>query len=237
MSDEKTTTIRYGDHPDQFAELMEPSGKPRGVAVLVHGGFWKPEYGIEYARPLAPSLVAAGWTTWAIEYRRGAGPTNMLADVRAAIAACPVDGKVVVAIGHSAGGHLAMWAATQGVGLTHVVAQAAVSDLTAAHRANLGGGAVERFLGHPPALADASLDPIQQLPLDVPVWCIHGRDDENVPISQSREYVEAATSAGGVAELVEVSGDHFTVVDPSSDAWATTLEHLASLTLSKDSSG
>ena len=222
----------YGELPDQFAELHLPGGAPRGVAVLVHGGFWKPEYGIEYARPLVPSLLAAGWATWAVEYRRGTGAADTLADVRAAIDALPVDADTVVGIGHSAGGHLATWAAAGG-GLTHVVSQAGVLDLRSAYDDTLGGGAVERFLGHPPGPADAALDPIRMVPLDVPVWCVHGRDDDVVPPGQSRSYVAAARAAGGRAELVEVDGDHFTVVDPASAAWATTLALLDGLTASR----
>lgn len=215
----------YGDHPDQYAELAMPEGDPRGVAVLVHGGFWKPQYGIEYAQPLVPSLVEEGWATWAIEYRRGTGAADTLADVRAAIDALPLAAARVVGIGHSAGGHLATWAASGG-GLTHVVSQAGVLDLRAAHAAGLGDGAVEAFLGHPPGPADDGVDPIRMLPLGVPVWCVHGRGDDIVPISQSQAYVDAA---GRDAELVEVEGDHFTVVDPGSAAWARTLEILRGL--------
>jgi acetyl esterase/lipase len=220
--------IAYGDDPAQYGELTLPDGEPRGIAVLVHGGFWKPEYGIEYATPMVPSLVDAGWATWAIEYRRGTGAADTLADVRAAVDACPVDAATVVGIGHSAGGHLVTWAAGHG-GLTHVVSQAGVLDLTAAYDEGLGGGAVERFLGHPFGAGDADIDPRQRLPLDVPVWCIHGTSDDNVPIAQSRSYVAAARKAGRTAELVEVEGDHFVVIDPDSDAWAVTLAHLRDL--------
>ena len=219
----KPRTVEDGDDPSQVGELTLPSGDPRGVAVLVHGGFWKPEYGIEYARPLVPSLVEAGWATWAIEYRRGTGAADTLADVRSAIDALPLPAEKVVGIGHSAGGHLATWAAAEG-GLTHVVSQAGVLDLRTAHAAGLGGGAVERFLGHPPGDADVREDPIRMLPIGVPVWCVHGRDDDIVPIGQSRAYV-----AAGDATLVEVDGDHFTVVDPDSDAWAETLRILDAL--------
>jgi acetyl esterase/lipase len=222
-----TRTIAYGDDPAQYGELTLPVGDPRGVAVLVHGGFWKPEYGIEYATPMVPSLVAAGWAVWAIEYRR-TGAADTLADVRAALDACPVDADVVVGIGHSAGGHLVTWAAGHG-GLTHVVSQAGVLDLTTAYDEGLGGGAVESFLGHPPRRADADVDPIQQVPLDVPVWCIHGTSDQFVPIEQSRSYAAASREAGGIVELVEVEGDHFVVIDPDSGAWAKTLAHLDSL--------
>lgn len=211
--------VPYGDHPSQFGMLSLPDGEPRGVAVLVHGGFWKPEYGLEYALPLVPSLLDRGWATWVVEYRRGTGAADTLADVRAAIDAAP-SAENVVAIGHSAGGHLAVWAASVG-GLTSVISQAGVLDLRAAHDAGLGGGAVERFLGHPPGPADDAVDPIRMLPLDVPVWCVHGVDDDVVPISQSRSYV-----AAGDATLVEVAGDHFAVVDPDSPAWVRTLEIL-----------
>lgn len=230
----------YGDDPSQYGELTLPDGDPRGVAVVVHGGFWKAEYGIEYAEPLVPSLVAAGWAAWAIEYRRvgnGGGVPATLDDVAAAIDLLPglgLDTSTVVAIGHSAGGHLATWAASRGrfdpwaggVPVTHVVAQAGVLDLAAADDAGLGGGAVAAFLGHPFGPDDARVDPLSQVPLDVPVWCVHGDVDDVVPIAQSTAYVDAATAAGATAELVQVDGDHFTVIDPKSEAWARTLEIL-----------
>ena len=81
--------------------------------------------------------------------------------------------------------------------------------------AGLGGGAVAAFLGHPPGPDDDPADPRRQAPLDVPLWCVHGRDDDIVPIAQSEEYVAAATAAGARAELVAVDGDHFVVIDPT----------------------
>ena len=228
--------VAYGDDPSQFAELGLPAGAPRGVAVVVHGGFWKAEYGIEYAQPLVPSLLGAGWATWAVEYRRvgnGGGVPQTLDDLRAAMARLSEEGieGPVVAVGHSAGGHLATWLASQDLPqpLTHVVSQAGVLDLVAADDEGLGGGAVAAFLGHRPGPADADVDPFRQVPLDVPVWCVHGTGDGIVPISQSQAYVDAATAAGGTAELVEVEGDHFVVIDPASDAWARTLEILDSI--------
>jgi pimeloyl-ACP methyl ester carboxylesterase len=103
--------------------------------------------------------------------------------------------------------------------VTHVVAQAGVLDLVAADRDGLGGGAVRAFLGHPAGPEDADADPRQQLPLGVPVWCVHARDDDTVPFSQSEEYVAAATAAGARAELVEVPGGHFQVIDEATEAW------------------
>ena len=114
-----------------------------------------------------------------------------------------LDLSTVVTLGH-AGGHLAAWAASRGrferwaggVEVTAVVSQAGVLDLRAAHLAGLGGGAVAAFLGHPPGPEDDPVDPRRQAPLDVPLWCVHGRSDDTVPIAQSEEYVAAATAAG-----------------------------------------
>ena len=134
-----------------------------------------------------------------------------------------LDLSKVVTLGHSAGGHLAAWAASRG-GITAVVSQAGVLDLRSAYARGLGGGAVEALLGHPPSGADDGYDPLRQVPLDVPVWCVHAPGDDTVPISQSRDYVAAARAAGGTATLVEVPGDHYTVIDPASEAWAMTVE-------------
>jgi pimeloyl-ACP methyl ester carboxylesterase len=113
--------------------------------------------------------------------------------------------------------------------VTAAISQAGVLDLRAAYAEGLGGGAVEALLGHPPGETDDGYDPIAQVPLDVPVWCVHGTDDDIVPISQSRSYVAAATAAGARAELVEVEGDHFVVIDPASQAWRQTLAILDGL--------
>jgi len=227
-----TETIRYGDDASQLVELTLPDGTPRGVVVVIHGGFWKSAYDLSLGRPLAADLVAKGWAALNIEYRRvgnGGGVPQTLDDVRAAIATLDdrgLDLTTVVTLGHSAGGHLAAWAGGAVDAVTHVIAQAGVLDLVAADREGLGGGAVQAFLGHPAGPGDVDADPRQQLPLDVPVWCVHAAGDDIVPISQSVDYVAAATAAGARAELVEVAGDHFVVIDPKTDAWARTLDVL-----------
>jgi len=110
-----------------------------------------------------------------------------------------------------------------------VVAQAGVLDLAQGYADHLGGGAVAQFLGHAPGPEDEAVDPARQLPLDVPVWCVHGTDDDVVPPSQSRDYVAAARSAGAEAQLVEVPGDHFVVIDAGSKAWSRQLAILGEL--------
>jgi acetyl esterase/lipase len=240
--------VSYGEDPNQVAELYLPDGTPRGVVVVIHGGFWKAEYDRSLGQPLSASLAQAGWVAWNLEYRRvgstgsggSSGAPETLDDVAAGIDALAdedFDTSTVITLGHSAGGHLATWAASRGrfdqwqerVPVTAVVSQAGVLDLRAAYDRGLGGGAVEAFLGHPPGPADDPVDPIRQVPLDVPLWCVHGTSDTIVPISQSRSYVAAATAAGAQAKLVEVAGDHLVLIDPDSPAWTRTLEILDTL--------
>jgi acetyl esterase/lipase len=246
-STSRARRIEYGDDPSQFAELSLPSGTPKGTVVVIHGGFWRAAYDLSLGRPLAASLVEHGWAAWNIEYRRvgsgaggGGGDPQTLDDVAAAIdalAAQDVPRDKVIALGHSAGGHLATWAASRGrfdqwpvqVELSGVVSQAGVLDLWTAYADDLGGGAVQAFLGHPPGPADLPVDPLHQVPLDIPVHCVHAVGDDTVPIAQSRTYVEAATQAGARAALTEVQGDHFTVIDPQSEAWRQTLAILERL--------
>jgi acetyl esterase/lipase len=238
-----TGQVRYGDDPSQYAELTLPDGTPRGVVVVIHGGFWKAQYGIEYARPLVPSLVEAGWAAWAIEYRRvgpagsggGGGTPGTFDDVARAIDTLrhqDLDLSTVIALGHSAGGHLATWAAgreSAAVPITAVVSQAGVLDLVAAAKEHLGSDAVLALLGHEPGPTDAQWDPRQQVPLDVPVHCVHATGDDIVPIDQSESYVRAAKEAGADAALTQVDGDHFVLIDPTSSAWQTQLGILDSL--------
>ncbi len=240
-------TIRYGDDPSQRAELTRPAGTSKGVVVVIHGGFWRDQYDLSLGRPLAASLVEQGWTAYNIEYRRvgnGGGWPETFDDVAAAIDRLAdvdgVDTAKVVTLGHSAGGHLAVWAAgrpqltderwtSPAVPVTAAISQAGVIDLAAAIADDLGAGAVQRLMGGTVDDRYAEADPAAMVPLDVPVRCVHGTDDATVPLSQSTGYVERATAAGADATLTEVAGDHFVVIDPTSPAWATTLEILDAL--------
>lgn len=227
--------LTYGDDPSQWADLRRPEGTSRGVVVIIHGGFWRAEYDASLGEPLAADLTASGWTTLNVEYRRvgnGGGFPQTFDDVHAAIEALgdtDVDTTTVVTLGHSAGGHLATWAAARGrfepwptfVPVTHVVSQAGVVDLTTAYEQQLGGGAVEALMGSRPDSPDYDeADPMRHVPLDVPAWMVHAADDPIVPIAQSRDYVAAALEAGADATLVEVAGGHFDVIGVDTAAWA-----------------
>lgn len=229
--------LTYGDDPSQWVDRYDPEGASRGVVVVIHGGYWQAEYGAELGAPLADDLAKRGWTALNIEYRRvgiGGGFPTTFDDVHAAINLVEGEGPVV-ALGHSAGGHLAAWAAARqrfdewagGVELTHVVSQAGVVDLTAGYDDDLDGGAVLSLMGSAPDDPSYDLaDPMRQLPLDIPVWCLHAPDDPLVPFSQSQRYVEAAVDAGATAELIEVAGGHFDLIDARTEAWQTIVEIL-----------
>ncbi len=240
----------YGDDPDQWAELSRARATPRGVAVVIHGGFWRARYDASLGEGLARDLVDRGWNAFNVEYRRvgrGGGWPDTLSDVADAIdalATLDLDLTRVVAIGHSAGGHLATWAggrarlapdqpgASPRVVLTGVIAQAGVLDLRGGAREGVGGTAITDLLGGgPEEVPDryAVADPLSMAPLDVPVFCVHSREDDAVPFSQSETYVDAARRRGGVAELLEFHGGHMDHVDPTSGAWRRALGALERL--------
>lgn len=230
--------LSYGESPSQWVDRYDPEGASRrGTVVVLHGGFWKASYAADLGTPLARDLSGRGWTVLNAEYRRvgnGGGYPATFDDVHDAINLADGAGPVVT-LGHSAGGHLATWAAARqrferwdgGVEVTHVLSQAGVVDLTAAYDEDLGQGAVAALMGSGPDDPAFDLaDPRSQIPLDAPLWCLHAPDDETVPISQSRDYVRAATEAGATAELVEVTGGHFDLIDTGTPAWRSTVEIL-----------
>ncbi len=221
----KPRVHRYGRDPSQFGALWG-SGP---VAVLIHGGFWKAEYGLDLMDALAADLASRGWAAWNIEYRRlgnGGGVPETLDDVGAAIDALAdldgVDLSRVVTIGHSAGGHLAAWAATRDeprVPVTAVVSQAGVLDLERARELRLSNGVVDRFLGDQPI---ALASPMERLPLGVPTLLTHGGRDDIVPVEISETFARAS----GATLVVEPDEEHFGHLDPANPLWQAVIEWL-----------
>jgi acetyl esterase/lipase len=216
---------RYGGDESQVAELFEPDDRPAGTAVVLHGGFWRDRYDRHLMDELSVVLVRRGWRAWNLEYRRlgsGGGWPATGDDVRTAVET--LVGPGAVAIGHSAGGHLALWAAAEGL-VRAAVGQAPVSDLREADRLRLSHGVVADLLGAAPAYAAAS--PAERLPLGVPQLMVHGEDDAIVPIAMSRAYERVARAAGDDVELVALPGvGHFEHLDPGSEAWAAVVRWL-----------
>ena len=226
---------------------------PWPVAVLIHGGFWRARYDLRLEDRLVADLARLGWAVWNLEYRRlgwrsrGGWPAT-LEDVAAGIdhlgrLDAPLDTSRVVAIGHSAGGQLALWAAARrglpagapgaepSVRLAGAVSQAGVVDIREAARLGLSRGAAESFLGGPPGRRPQRYDlasPIERLPLKVPQLLVHGEADEVVPIDLARRYARRAAEGGDPCELVELPGvGHDEHLDPDTVAWRTVTTWLA----------
>jgi acetyl esterase/lipase len=226
-------TLAYGSHDDQVLDVRRPEdGSARGLAVVLHGGFWRAQFTRRNTAAVAAALTSAGWVTANVEYRRlGRGAyRELLEDVAAATAHAPRSGRTV-AIGHSAGGHLALWLAAKGA-VDAAVALGGVCDLEDAFRAGLGDGAVEEFLGGAPEDAPEAYDladPARRLPLGAPQVLVHGRADDRVPVEHARRYADRARAAGDDCRLVEVDGGHFEPIDPRSTAWRTIVDTMEAL--------
>jgi acetyl esterase/lipase len=227
------TTLSYGDDPDQVLDLrgpVEPDGRP--VVLVLHGGFWRAPYTRRNTTAVSVALAEAGWTTANVEYRRlGPGAYGaMLEDVRGARERLP-GFESAVAIGHSAGGHLALWLAAEGA-VDAAVTLGGVCDLADAAAAGLGADAVAEFLGGSPGEvpeAYRAADPAARLPLRRRQVLVHGTRDDRVPVDHARRYAERASAAGDDCRLVEVDADHFMPIDPRSPVWPALVESVSSL--------
>lgn len=235
----------YGPHPSQYAELSRPPNATSApVVVVIHGGYWRSSYGAELGRPLATDLLGRGFAVLNVEYRRvgdGGGWPQTGEDVAAAVDALAerstgLDLGRVVGLGHSAGGQLAGWLAARRDGavvLSGAVLQAGVLDLVRGAADGLGGGAVDDFLGGPPARqpqAYAEASPVALVPLRVPTVCVHGTADTVVPLNQSERFVAAASAAGDSATLRTFDGDHFDPITVGTRAWDLCVDGIRTLT-------
>ncbi|MGH2945876.1 MAG: alpha/beta hydrolase family protein [Solirubrobacteraceae bacterium] len=230
-----------------MCELFAPAQDgPHPVAVMVHGGFWRRRYGCNLQWGVARDLADRGWLVWNVEYRRigddGGWPATF-EDVAAAIDALAdedADLERVVAIGHSAGGQLAVWAAARPglpedapgaaprVRLTGAIAQAGVLDL---HKGSqLSNAAAHELLGGSPDEQPRRYElasPARRLPVGVPLRLVHGARDGDVPLEISLEFAEAARNAGDDCDLVVVDDEsHYEHLEPGSRSWKAVVEWL-----------
>jgi acetyl esterase/lipase len=247
---------RYGPERDHFGDLYLPAGSgPHPVALVVHGGCWRAYWQLDLMDALCRDLAARGIAAWNVEYRRlgqGGGWPMSLIDVGAATdqldllsARHPLDLSRLVAIGHSAGGHLALWVSARHrlprgapgsdpvVRPQSVLVLAGMSDLREAFRQGTCDHAVYELLGGPPdELADryAHASPAELLPLGVPHVLVHGSADADVDPSITDSYAERARAAGDAVNEVRLDGfDHFDVVDPKSAIWQAALDAVPAL--------
>ncbi|HEY1651078.1 MAG TPA: alpha/beta hydrolase [Acidimicrobiales bacterium] len=246
-----------------MAEVWRPDGAdgPLPVVALIHGGFWRQLYTRRLMHPLAGAVVARGWIAYNIEYRRvgtfgrGGWPATF-EDVSGALDALTevtgADLRRVATCGHSAGGHLALWAGsarrtTQTAPPSHpvrvctAVSLAGVVDLVAAARQMVGGTAVPALMGgDPDEVPDryARGSPAELLPLGVPQLLVHGGADRSVPASLSAAYVERARAKGDDAFYLALPEyGHMEMIDPNRRALGEVLAHLEGVFRRETASG
>jgi acetyl esterase/lipase len=228
---EPDQTLRYGEGADHAVDAWLPSSTGScPLVIVIHGGFWRAGYDRRHTRLMSAALRDAGWPVAAIEYRRVAGrPDAAVGDIRQAVARIPeqMPGTGIVVLGHSAGGHLALWLASTcpPADLAGTLALAPVADLAAAHSAWLSNGAVAEFLSGPPGRRP-DLDPKLLGQPAGAVTVIHGTDDTAVPPAISRSYADTHPTV----RLVELTATaHFELIDPVSHAWPTVQSELERL--------
>lgn len=225
-------TLSYGPHPCHVIDVRLPARLPAPLVVMIHGGFWRSEHDRTHTGPLTAALAAAGYVVAVPEFRRTGGEggwPGTFDDVAAALDTlprllAPYSSEPPVALGHSAGGHLALWAATRpGARMKSVVSLAGCADLVMCSRLGLDDGATDLLMGgSPDQVPDryAYADPAQ-LPAPVaPVTLLHGTTDDRVPIEVSRSY--AARTGTTLRELPGVG--HFALIDPLSTAWPAVVQ-------------
>jgi acetyl esterase/lipase len=211
-------SIFYGKSEDQVIDFYNSSNPNNPTIVLIHGGYWRPDYDRKHLAPLAKKLSKAGWPVALIEYRRIIGnPDAMIADTKAAISLVIEEFPKMILIGHSAGGHLALVlsSAFETIG---TIALAPVTDLVRGEELDLDEGAVSDFLGCPASLR-SDLDPIRLAAPANPTTVIHGTLDARVPVEFSRDYVAQVSGAG--VNYIEVKDiGHFELIDPRTSIFA-----------------
>ncbi|MCX5361998.1 alpha/beta hydrolase [Streptomyces sp. NBC_00124] len=245
------------------------------LVIVLHGGAWRAPYDRRHITPFADFLTRRGFAVANVEYRRGAvlpgqggpepgagsvaGPVagrwpDTFDDVAAALDALPdlvrrllpqADPRRMVITGHSAGGHLALWAAARHVlpadapwrtdrptPLRGVVALAPIADFTVAGKLDVCGGAALQLLGGEAHFGERRpyADPALLLPTGIATTLVQGRSDVDVPEAVAEAYADAAAKAGEVVGLTLLEDvGHFPLIDPAADACAVVVEEIAQL--------
>ncbi|RJU88926.1 MAG: hypothetical protein DWC01_07695 [Candidatus Poseidoniales archaeon] len=236
--------MQWGAEPWQFADLYMPDDpsafqKDEGIPciMLIHGGFWKKEYGLELMQPIAQDLAEAGVAAWNIEFKRWSKGDegvwmDTLSDVMRAwgqLALLPgIDITRSMVMGHSAGGQLALLMSAKAERKPWLsIAQAPITDLIGADHARLSddGDAVRRWIGGAPEQATAvweQLNPVNHPPA-TSVLLFHGESDEDVPLEQSETYARVMKAKGCDVQKVWLPGNHYDIIDVASDDWLVQL--------------
>lgn len=220
--------VGYGPGEDHFFDLLRPPKQSEHLAILIHGGFWRAGFDLSLMRAAALDLAGRGWLVANLEYRRagrGGEWPRALEDVRTGIThvvkSLAAGGLPVTAIGHSAGGQLALLAADL---VDEVVALAPVTDLVRSDEEDLGESATLEFMrGSASERAEGYrlASPSRQLPIGRSTLLVHGDADERVPVAHTRDFVSAARAAGDAVHYLELPGvTHRPLIDPDRPHWS-----------------
>lgn len=242
--------VPYGAGEYQFAEYWHPGTPEPALVILIHGGCWSNEYGLDHIRALASKLKGSGYAVWSTEYRRvgdaGGGWPGTFEDIADSLnytdKLSNINQHAKFVVGHSAGGHLALWVAAAGhlplesplgkrikTQIQGAIGLAPIADLAAYSLGDnscevvteklMGGSAIdlaERYaLGSPAALLP-SIDSI----------LIHGEGDTIVNISQSQRYAASSSRAS----IISLKGlGHFDMINPEGPVFDRIIEALLRL--------
>jgi len=249
-----TARIAYGSDSLQFGDLRLPEGRgPFPVAIIIHGGCWLSRFAsLKIMSPLADALAKDGIATWNIEYRRndnpGGGWPGSFLDIGSGVdylrelaRRYPLDTTRVAIAGHSAGAHLALWAAGRPrVPASSPIASTApfrplvsvplggpgdMAEITTREKGICGPtpSASGIMGGLPAEVPDHYRDgsPLSLLPLGVKQILIVGENDGVMPAAVREAWIAKATSAGDKATLVLVPGGHFELLAPEHESGRT----------------
>jgi acetyl esterase/lipase len=251
--------IPYGKDPLQFGQLRLPEGSGlHPVVIIIHGGCWLSQYDLQHISPLATALAREGFATWSLEYRRvgneGGGWPNTFLDVahgadyvRELAKNFPLDLGRVLTLGHSAGGHLALWLAARPklpsssalyvddpVSIHGVVSLAGVGDLGLPEYQTLCGSVVPKLMGGNPSEVPeryAHGSPIELLPIGIPQILVQGAGDPTVSLISAQAYHKAAQKCGDKTQLVVIQdAGHFEVVVPTTSSYPEVRKAVLALT-------
>lgn len=249
---EPDRTFRYGTDQLQLVDLWLPSGDPAGrwpTVLMVHGGCWQSSIADRRLMDwIAADLRGDGIAVWNIDYRGvdrdGGGYPGTFRDAAAAAdllrdhaGGYRLNLSRIVAVGHSAGGHLALWLAARHrlplagplvssdpLPIAHVVSLGGLPDLAAVEASpdnGCGTEVIAQLVGgdRPGRFADTSV--VELLPIGVPIDLIDGAQDRIVPARMAPAFAAAAEAAGDrVAQQRIDDTGHVELIAPGTPAWA-----------------
>jgi len=228
-------TANYSDHENGVLDLRVPDGPgPHPVALLIHGGFWSDIWKRDLMDPMAVALVTQGWATANMEYSRGVSSySSAIPDVNRAVdwitenaTEQQLDTGRIVAIGHSAGGYLALRLAHDTRALAAALSLAAVTDLASMASSRPDDDPVHAFLGSPRSKAPRLWEQAELVgEPSAPIDLLHGADDDDVAPSQSSAYVNLHEQSARMTLIDDC--DHMDLIDPHADSWSSLLAALA----------